>query len=161
MFKNAQIYNVDESYIFKYASRLEQALATKCKSMNIKKEKIQRIIQKKYIDLSFSSLTNIRLLSRPMNSLQEKISSLIHSIKNLTNRQGRTLSSVFLTLPSKVDYPDYYEIISKPIDFKRIESRHYSSIDELSHDLKLMFDNALLYNEPGSMIYRVCSSREW
>ena len=91
-----------------------------------------------------------------MNSLQDKISSLIQSIKNLTNRQGRTLSSVFLTLPSKIDYPDYYEIISKPIDFKRIESQKYSSIDELSHDLQLMFDNALLYNEPGSMIYRVC-----
>ena len=49
MFKNAKIYNVDESYIFKYASRLEQALASKCKSMNIKKEKIHRIINKRYV----------------------------------------------------------------------------------------------------------------
>ena len=47
MFKNAQIYNVDESYIFKYASRLEQALANRCKSLNIKKEKVQRIINKR------------------------------------------------------------------------------------------------------------------
>lgn len=50
MFKNAQIYNVDESYIFKYASRLEQALANKYKSMNIKKEKVQRIVNKRFID---------------------------------------------------------------------------------------------------------------
>ena len=76
-------------------------------------------------------------------------------IKAYTDRHGRTLSTVFLTLPSKIDYPDYYEIIHKPIDLKRIESRHYSSINELSNDLKLMFDNALLYNEPGSVIYRV------
>ncbi len=39
MFNNAKVYNVDESYIFKYASRLEQALAAKYKTMMIKKEK--------------------------------------------------------------------------------------------------------------------------
>ena len=43
------------------------------------------------------------------------------------------------------------------MDFKRIESRQYSSINELSNDLQLMFDNACLYNEPGSTIYRVKS----
>ncbi len=107
--------------------------------MNIKKEKPNRIINKK----SHS------------NSLQEKISYLIQAIKTYTNRQGRTLSSAFLALPSKIDYPDYYEIIQKPIDLKRIELRQYSSIQDLGHDLQLMFDNALLYNEPGSMIYRV------
>ncbi|CAF1064000.1 unnamed protein product [Adineta ricciae] len=141
MFNNAKVYNVDESYIFKYAARLEQALATKFKSMVVKKEKpsqpLPRIINK-----------------RSLNSLQDKISYLIQMIKAYTDRHGRTLSTVFLTLPSKIDYPDYYEIIHKPIDLKRIESRHYSSINELSNDLKLMFDNALLYNEPGSVIYR-------
>lgn len=39
MFNNAKVYNVDESYIFKYAARLEQALASKFKTMMIKKEK--------------------------------------------------------------------------------------------------------------------------
>ena len=140
MFHNAKIYNVDESYIFKYAARLEQALAIKCKSMNIKKEKPARIINNK---------------KSHGNTLQDKISYLIQSIKNYTNRQGRTLSTAFLALPSKVDYPDYYDIIQKPIDLKKIESRQYSSINELGRDLQLMFDNALLYNEPGSMIYRV------
>jgi hypothetical protein len=52
MFNNAKVYNVDESYIFKYASRLEQALANKFKTMIIKKEKPlqtnNRILTKKY-----------------------------------------------------------------------------------------------------------------
>ena len=90
-----------------------------------------------------------------MNSLQDKISHLIQCIKTYTDRHGRVLSTVFFALPSKLDYPDYYEIIQKPIDLKRIELRQYSSINDLANDLKLMFDNALLYNEPGSMIYRV------
>jgi len=51
MFNNAKVYNVDESYIFKYASRLEQALANKTKTIIIKKEKSlqtnNRILNKK------------------------------------------------------------------------------------------------------------------
>jgi len=144
MFNNAKVYNVDESYIFKYASRLEQALANKYKPMIIKKEK--------------SLQTNRILTKKSLNSLQDKISYLIQSIKIYTNRHGRTLSTAFLTLPSKIDYPDYYEIIQKPIDLKRIELRQYLSINDLANDLKLMFDNALLYNEPGSMIYRVINN---
>jgi hypothetical protein len=51
MFNNAKVYNVDESYIFKYASRLEQALGSKYKTMIIKREKpsqSNRILTKKY-----------------------------------------------------------------------------------------------------------------
>ena len=55
MFNNAKIYNVDESYIFKYASRLEQILANKYKTMIVKKEKSlqsNRIIAKKYYSIN-------------------------------------------------------------------------------------------------------------
>jgi protein polybromo-1 len=90
-----------------------------------------------------------------LKTLNDKLNNLIQTIKTYSDSQGRILSTPFLALPSKIDYPDYYEIIQRPIDFKRIESRQYSSINELSNDLQLMFDNACLYNEPGSTIYRV------
>ncbi|CAF1626930.1 unnamed protein product [Rotaria magnacalcarata] len=138
MFNNAKVYNIDESYKFKYASRLEQALANKYKTTHV----------------FHYDETVAQLRSDCDRTVTHKISHLIQSIKTHTNYHGRTLSTAFLTLPSKIDYPDYYEIIQKPIDIRRIESRQYSSINELSSDLKLMFDNALLYNEPGSMIYR-------
>ncbi|CAF4230072.1 unnamed protein product [Rotaria magnacalcarata] len=35
MFNNAKVYNIDESYKFKYASRLEQALANKYKTTHV------------------------------------------------------------------------------------------------------------------------------
>ena len=92
-----------------------------------------------------------------MNTVQDRIAYLIQSIKNATDRHGRTLSSVFFALPSKTDYPDYYEIIQRPIDLKRIELRQYSTMSDLCNDLHLMFDNACVYNEPGSVIYRVSS----
>jgi MFS superfamily sulfate permease-like transporter len=40
MFNNAKIYNIDESYIFKNACRLERVLADKCKILIRKKEKL-------------------------------------------------------------------------------------------------------------------------
>ena len=142
MFANAKVYNVDESYIFKYACRLEQALAAKYKTLI--QQKKERIVQ-----------TNRISMKKSLNTIQEKISYLISTLKNFTDRHGRTLSTPFLTLPSKADYPDYYKIIARPIDFKRIETRSYPSIEDLIGDFQQMFDNACTYNEPGSPIYRV------
>jgi len=36
---------------------------------------------------------------------------------------GRRLIDIFVTLPSKKDYPDYYKVISEPIDMTTIESK--------------------------------------
>jgi len=51
MFNNAKIYNVDESYIFKYACRLERVLTDKYKILINKKEKlIQNLISNRPIN---------------------------------------------------------------------------------------------------------------
>ena len=34
---------------------------------------------------------------------------------------GRSLINIFVELPSKKEYPDYYQVISEPIDMKMIE----------------------------------------
>lgn len=36
---------------------------------------------------------------------------------------GRLLSEPFMKLPPRKDYPDYYEIIKKPIDITKIVNR--------------------------------------
>ena len=36
-------------------------------------------------------------------------------------RDDRVLSEAFFQLPSKKDLPEYYEIIAKPVDFKKIK----------------------------------------
>lgn len=59
--------------------------------------------------------------------------------------------------PSKKLYPDYYEVISEPIDFLEIENKirneQYSSENDLIRDFKLMFANCRHYNEENSTIY--------
>lgn len=36
---------------------------------------------------------------------------------------GRRLIDIFVTLPSKKDYPNYYKVISEPIDMTTIEGK--------------------------------------
>jgi len=69
----------------------------------------------------------------------------------------RVLSEVFLQLPSKKDLPDYYDVIKKPMDFKKIKQRiidhKYRSLDDLEKDVMLLCKNAQMYNVEGSLIY--------
>ncbi len=57
------------------------------------------------------------------------------------------------------EYPDYYEVIKKPIDMERIRSlmhsHRYGSVEDMVQDFLVMFDNACKYNEPDSLIYKV------
>ena len=36
---------------------------------------------------------------------------------------GRSLIVIFMSLPSKKEYPDYYQVISEPIDMSIIEHK--------------------------------------
>lgn len=138
MFNNAKLYNEDESNIFRNASRLERMLSRKLKMLMNRKEKL---LEKHATPKTKASYA--------------KVAALLETVKTATDRQGRILSTAFVDLPSKLDYPDYYQEIPRPIDLKRIESTAYGTIDGLITDLQLMFDNACLYNQPGSTIYRV------
>lgn len=63
-----------------------------------------------------------------------------------------------MKLPSKLEYPDYYEVISNPIDMERISQKirasDYENLEELVADFVLLFDNACRYNEPDSQLYK-------
>ena len=56
-------------------------------------------------------------------------------------------------------YPDYYEVISRPVALLKIRSQikagQYSSLEAVEQDLELCFCNAQTYNEPTSMLYKV------
>ncbi len=56
------------------------------------------------------------------------------------------------------DYPDYYEIITNPMDLKTIAKKilntEYTSLKQMETDLILILDNAKRYNEPKSIIYK-------
>lgn len=40
---------------------------------------------------------------------------------------------------------------------QKVQMNKYKSLDDMVKDLTLVVNNAKLYNEPGSQIYKVCS----
>jgi SWI/SNF-related matrix-associated actin-dependent regulator of chromatin subfamily A member 2/4 len=71
--------------------------------------------------------------------------------------EGRVLSEPFMKLPSRRELPDYYEVIKKPLDIKKILSRideaKYVDFSDLEKDFFQLCQNAQIYNEEASLIY--------
>ena len=59
--------------------------------------------------------------------------------------------------PVELGLPDYFEIIKKPMDLgsihKRLDAGGYHDIANFKTDTSLVFDNAMAYNEEGSVVY--------
>ena len=53
--------------------------------------------------------------------LSKKRAQTIYRLLMEYREQGRNLIDIFLQLPSKKDYPDYYQVITDPIDMTIID----------------------------------------
>ncbi|KIW09526.1 hypothetical protein, variant [Verruconis gallopava] len=66
------------------------------------------------------------------------------------------LANPFIELPSKIDYPDYYTLITQPICLNdigdRINKKYYQSLKQFRQDISLMVQNCRTYNEEGSQL---------
>lgn len=90
------------------------------------------------------------------NFYEELFASVMTSVDVTMN--DRPLHRMFLLLPSKKVYPDYYDVIEHPIDLRliatKIQTNAYSNLQEMERDLLQMVKNACQFNEPGSQIYK-------
>ena len=52
--------------------------------------------------------------------------------------------------PVKFDLPDYFDVITKPMDLgtikEKVDRGEYDDLEAISADIRLVFDNAILYN---------------
>ncbi|EEB13504.1 predicted protein [Pediculus humanus corporis] len=149
MFSNCRKFNEENSVIYKDANNLEKVLNDKLKELG------------PLPDVSTTpkkSAVKAYKPRRKQTQADAKLRSLFETIKEFRDSKGRHLSLVFAKLPSRIDYPDYYEVIKKPIDLDKIGSKlkggHYETLDDLVTDLILMLDNACKFNEPDSQIYK-------
>lgn len=89
--------------------------------------------------------------------IKKQMRKLMNVVIKYADRDGRILSGPFMKLPSKQELPDYYNIIKKPIDIKKIQQRleesKYNSFDDLERDFIQMCRNAQRYNEEASLIH--------
>lgn len=61
--------------------------------------------------------------------------------------------------PVELGLPDYFEVVKKPMDLgtmrKKLENGCYHSLEEFEANVHLTFDNAMLYNPEGSVVYNM------
>lgn len=142
MFDNCREYNEDGSQIYIDADTLEAVLYKKINEL----------------DQGLTGKSKKQKINKINKSVYDKIKNLFENIINYKDDNGRQLSKIFMKLPSKSEYPAYYEIIKKPIDLDKIgmkiKTGVYESLEEILGDLVLTFDNACKFNEPDSQIYK-------
>lgn len=90
-------------------------------------------------------------------TLLNRMSQIYAALIDLTV-EDRKLSDMFLVKPSKKLYPDYYVLIKHPLALdavkKRMGNKTYTAIREFLEDIHLIFSNARIYNEEGSIVYQ-------
>ncbi|KAJ3024706.1 UNVERIFIED_CONTAM: hypothetical protein HDU68_007864 [Siphonaria sp. JEL0065] len=93
----------------------------------------------------------------PPAELRIVLGRLTMAVRQCVNDEGRNLAALFLALPSKQLYPDYYILIKHPtalnIMQQKINAGKYHSIADLKAEMQLMVENAKTYNSPESLIY--------
>lgn len=86
-------------------------------------------------------------LSREMHSMLQQVLS-----KLMKHKQ----SLPFLYPVDSVEVPDYYTVITKPMDFttiqNQLEAGVYSSAEEFEEDIRQVFSNCWTYNQAGSYL---------
>ncbi|CAD7080477.1 unnamed protein product [Hermetia illucens] len=89
--------------------------------------------------------------------LKKQMRKVISAVIKHTTEDGRILSEPFMKLPSRQKLPDYYEIIKRPIDIKkilqRIEDQKYYDFADFEKEFFQLCQNAQIYNEEASLIY--------
>ncbi|GAA5967206.1 hypothetical protein JCM11641_000477 [Rhodosporidiobolus odoratus] len=80
----------------------------------------------------------------------------------VADSDGRLLVDFFRVVPDKKLYPDYYRVIPNPMAFdminSRLNKRVYQGPEQFMADVNKIFDNAMYYNQEGSMIWQDASA---
>ena len=105
-----------------------------------------------------------RRVRRPLSQYPNADTNILSTTTTNDHHEhsGRQLAPVFMRLPSKRQYPDYYDVIKQPIaleDIKvRLDGNKYTSLDDVRQDFELCFKNARRYNVRESQIWRDAKS---
>lgn len=77
---------------------------------------------------------------------------------------GHSIADIFLKLPSKKLYADYYLIIKKPVSLnqirKHLKQEKFETFEDFLNQIRLMCSNAKTYNEEGSWVWEDATTIE-
>lgn len=94
--------------------------------------------------------------AKPLPEWIQRGYELLDSLERLTDEDGNDISSLFIKLPSRKYYADYYKIIPHPVSLnqvrKQLDTKKLANWDAFIGELKQMVANAHVYNEEGSYV---------
>lgn len=98
------------------------------------------------------------LKSATTTTLPEILIEVYNAILEATSPEdGTPYHLIFVEVPDRDEYPEYYQVIKHPIDLntilRRISDGTYTTLEPCFDDFKLLFANAHTFNEPGSWIH--------
>lgn len=109
------------------------------------------------VERDSSASSAISVEREPSTGNTEEILNRVYKVVEYI--KGLDLNSMFLEPVNEEYAPQYYSIITHPMDLQTIlrkgEASMYASIQEVCDDVDLMLRNCLLYNNPDDWVYKV------
>ncbi|CDO73448.1 hypothetical protein BN946_scf185013.g83 [Trametes cinnabarina] len=151
-FRNAKRYNIRESQIWKDAKFLHK-LATKEYS---RITGVNKDAPADDADDKAASDDDGDAKKKGPN-LHRLLKTKLQKLVTKTDDDGRILSSEFMDLPSRKQWPSYYQVIKKPQAleniFKKLKRKEYHNPTDFANDVELVFSNALEFNQEHTQIW--------
>uniref|UniRef100_A0A7E4ZZ93 Bromo domain-containing protein n=1 Tax=Panagrellus redivivus TaxID=6233 RepID=A0A7E4ZZ93_PANRE len=96
-----------------------------------------------------------RALSSPLFPPDEaKFEAVLAALLKLTDKSGRLLAPPFRVLSTPEELPQYYEVITNPMDLKTIVKKvregDYNGWEDMDADIKVLVSNCKTYNGANS-----------
>jgi E1A/CREB-binding protein len=103
------------------------------------------------IELHIASLSNGLQLSPAV--LKAKCGQVLTALQD--HQHGWVFNSP--VDPVELGLPDYFEVVKRPMDLgtirKKLDNGVYTKLEDFKYHVNLVFDNAMMYNPEGSVVY--------
>lgn len=90
--------------------------------------------------------------------MEARIKAIMKGIRKFKSPKGYLKVANFEKLPDKITESQYYAVIKEPIALdlikRKAKRKKYQSVEHFMKDIDLMFENAKVYNEDDSEIYK-------
>ncbi|TFY61151.1 hypothetical protein EVJ58_g4698 [Rhodofomes roseus] len=159
-FRNAKRYNIRESQIFQDAKVLHKLVKKEyAKMTGTAEEAAEDEGDERTGDGAAhegGSDDEGAKKKKPPN-MNRLLKTRLQKLVEKTDDSGRVLSTEFMELPNKKQWPIYYKMIKRPqcleSIFKRLKRKEYHTSQEFANDVELVFSNALEFNQDHTEIW--------